>query len=207
MREDAELLEAWGEGDAEAGNELFQRYFDGVCRFFRNKVTHEEVEDLVQRTMLAVVGSRASFRKESSFRTYLFTLARNEVHAHYTRRRPKRDAIDFGTMSVADLGPSPTGLMALRDEERLLLQALRQIPVDLQIALELHYYEGMSGPELADVLQIPEGTVRSRLRRAKALVQERVEVLAATPALRESTCGDLDGWAARLRAAISEDRQ
>ena len=56
---------------------------------------------------------------------------------------------------------------AQHEEQRLLLEALRRIPLDLQIAIELHYWEGMSGPDLAQVLDIPEGTVRSRLRRAR----------------------------------------
>lgn len=202
MATDTELLDAWCGGDPQAGNALFQRHFDAICRFFRNKVGHDEVEDLVQRTMLACVASHRSFRRDASFRTYLFTLARNEVYAHYTRRRPKQDALDLGTVSVEDLGPSPTHLLAARDEELLLLRALRRIPLDLQIALELHFYEAMTGPELAVVLDIPEGTVRSRLRRAKECIKQQIEQLASSPQLRRSTLGDLDQWAGQLRERL-----
>src|SRR5690606_12989864 len=92
----------------------------------------------------------------------------------------------------------PPSHLDARHEQRLLLAALRHIPLDLQIALELHYWEGMAGPELAEVLGVPEGTVRSRLRRAKELLTERLGELADSPALLESTLSDLDGWARSL---------
>jgi RNA polymerase sigma-70 factor (ECF subfamily) len=95
-------------------------------------------------------------------------------------------------------------LMARRDEHHMLLLALRRVPIDVQDLLELHYFERLSGPELAAVLQIPEGTVRSRLRRAVMLLRAEVERIAGTPALVESTLGSISGWAAEIRALSVE---
>lgn len=201
MSDDFELLDAWRAGDAEAGNALFQRHFDGVCRFFRNKVS-EGVDDLIQRTFLACVESRDTFRKEASFRTYLFTLARHELYGHFKRSHRQRERVDPLVTSVHDLGPSPTAMVAQRKEQRLLLEALRRIPADHQIALELYYWEGMSAASLARVLGIPEGTVRTRIRRAKVLVEAALEQLDASPEQLQSTLADIEGWARSLREAV-----
>ena len=90
---------------------------------------------------------------------------------------------------------------------RLLLRALRSIPLDLQIAIELHYWEGMSGRELAEVLEIPEGTVRSRLRRAQEALEAAMAVHAEDPESLASTRAELDKWAASLAQVIHADRK
>jgi RNA polymerase sigma-70 factor (ECF subfamily) len=197
---DFELLDSWRAGNREAGNALFDRYFDAVFRFFRNKVS-DGAEDLVQQTFLACVQSREHFRKEASFRTYLFTAARSKLY-NYLERRGREGAIDWGVTSCADLGVSPSGLLAQGQEQRLLLQALRRLPVDLQVALELYYFEQVRGPELAEVLAVPEGTVRSRLRRGREILREQLIALAASPADVESTMSNLDDWAAAVRNKV-----
>lgn len=199
---DFDLLDAWRDGDRKAGSDLFARHFDAVCRFFRNKVG-EGVDDLIQRTFLACVESRDKFRKQASFRTYLFTLARHELYAHFKKDRRHRDRFDPLDASVHDLGPTPTAIVAKKREEQLLLQALRMIPVDHQIALELYYWENLPAPQLATVLGIPEGTVRTRLRRAKALVEEALSRLGAEPEPVQSTLADIEGWARSVRAAVA----
>ncbi|MCA9595573.1 MAG: sigma-70 region 4 domain-containing protein, partial [Myxococcales bacterium] len=79
---------------------------------------------------------------------------------------------------------------------------LRAIPLELQIALELHYWEQMSGPEIARVLGIAEGTVRSRLRRAKEALDAKMVELSRSPRELETTMANLENWAAGLRDAL-----
>ncbi len=203
MRTDVDLLEAWRAGDRSAGEALFERHFDALFRFFRNKVG-DGMDDLVHDTFLACLTGPA-FRGESSFRTYLFAIGRNALHAHLRKLGRARDEVDIGEVSVADLGPSPSSAFARRREERLLLEALRSIPLDLQIALELFYWEDLAGPELAAVLGIPEGTVRSRLRRAREALDERLTQLAEDAEVLASTTTDLDLWARRLRDRVHPD--
>jgi len=195
---DFELLDAWKAGDAGAGNALFERHFAAVCRFFRNKVD-EGVDDLIQRTFLACVESRDRFRGESSFRTYLFTVARHELFAHLRRREREQARFDPLEQSVHDLGPTPTGLVAQHRSQRLLLEALRRIPVDLQVALELFYWEDLPASELARVLELPEGTVRTRIRRARQLVEAALTELAEGDPDLASTLAGLEDWARSLR--------
>lgn len=203
MSTDFELLDAWRAGDVRAGNQLFQRHFDAVCRFFRNKVG-DGVEDLIQKTFLACVRSRDAFRKQGSFRAYLFTIARHELYHHVQRRDRERKRIDPDADSVAHLGPSPSTVAARRAEQRLLLDALRQLPLNLQIALELYYWEDMSASELAAVLDLPEGTVRSRLRRARQLLEQRLREADASPGEIEATLTGIERWAKSLREVVDE---
>lgn len=202
MADDFELLEAWRSGDNAAGNTLFDRHFESLYRFFRNKVL-QGAEDLVQQTFLACVQARQSIRGDSSFRTYLFTAARSKLYTHLDKRRREGERVDWGVTSCADLGISPTGILAKNDEQRMLLVGLRQLPLDLQVALELFYFEQLRGPDLARVLDIPEGTVRSRLRRGQQLLRERLSRGEASPAAVESTMGDLEGWAEGLRKSLA----
>lgn len=201
-RSDLDLLERWRAGDKSAGDELFGRHFDSIYRFFASKVRPEDVEDLVQNTFLACVESREAFRGDASSRTYLFAIARRLLYRTY-RDRAKTDRLDFGVTSLHDLGPSPTAAIHDRQEQRLLLEALRRIPLDLQIALELHYWEKLSGPDMAVALDIPEGTVRSRLRRARTALEAQLEALAESAEILAATTGDLDRWAASIRPSSS----
>lgn len=206
MATDFDLLEAWRSGDKNAGNLLFDRYFESVHRFFRNKVT-DGAEDLVQQTFLALVRSRDRFRGDSSFRTYLFAAARSKLYSYLDRRRREGERIDYGVTSCQDLGVSPSRIIAEGEEQRLLLHALRLLPVDLQIALELFYFEQMRGPDLARALGVPEGTVRSRIRRGRDLLRERLEEIAGSPAHVETTMTNLEAWAAAIREGVLGPKQ
>jgi RNA polymerase sigma-70 factor (ECF subfamily) len=197
---DFQLLEAWRAGDRAAGTELFNRHFNGLYRFFRNKVG-DDADDLVQQTFLAVVKARDRFRGDSSFRTYLFTAARSKLYNHFSRKRPdQKDRL--GVTSVIDLGVSMHRMMVKSEEQRLLLEGLRALPLDLQVALELHYFEGMRGPALAEILEIPEGTVRSRLRRGRERLRDELERLSASSERAATTMTNLDGWAAQIREIL-----
>lgn len=203
MRSDEELLEAWRGGDREAGEQLFDRYFAPLQRFFRNKL-HDagEVDDLVQRTFLACVGAKDRFRGDASVRAYVFGVAYNTLRMHLRGRRRKLEPIDFGTVSVIDLGASPSALLGWLEEEHLLLAALRGLPLELQVVLELRYWESLSSAEISRVIEVPAATVRSRLRRARAQLERQIAALASTPALALRTTQNLEAWAARVRAQL-----
>jgi RNA polymerase sigma-70 factor (ECF subfamily) len=201
MATDIELLEAWRAGDRQAGSDLFERHFDSVCRFFANKVDRD-VDDLVQRTFTACVEGKERFRGQSSFRTYLFGVAHNVLRSHLRKRKREGDRFELGLTSVFDMGLNPTVLVAQREEQTLTLQALRRIPLDHQIVLELYYWEDMTAADLAEVLDLPEGTVRGRIRRAKKLLEEQLAALASDDAILKSTLSGLESWARSLRAKV-----
>jgi RNA polymerase sigma-70 factor (ECF subfamily) len=167
---DSELIDRWRSGDNAAAGELIRRHFSMLQRFFSNKAPGHE-EDLIQTTLVACVEARDAFRGDSTFRTYLFKLARMQLFAHYRKMYRTRE-LDFTTTSVCDLGTSPSGVLVQREESELLARALQLLPLDQQIALELTYWEDLGAPEVAEVLGIPENTVYSRVHRAKAHLRE-----------------------------------
>ena len=179
MAEDFELLDAWRRGEREAGSALFERHFPPVRRFFRNKLPPSDVEDAVQKTFLACVESRDRFRGDASFRTYLFTVARNELFRALRKR--ERDAVaaglDIGVTSLHALGVSPSSAFARDEAQQRVLAALRRLSVDQQTLLELHYWENVKGPALAKIFDVAEPTIRTRLFRARARLREEVETL------------------------------
>ena len=205
MITDFELLDAWAAGDKRAAKDLIDRHFDSIFRFFRNKLGNEGVEDLVQDTFLACVQGRERFRREASFRTFVFATARNILLYHFRKQRRTGVPIDPEVISVIDLAPGPSSIIVARGEQRLMLEALRALPIDYQIALELYHWEGLTGPELAEALEITEAALRSRLFRAKTELRKQIERLSAAPELLESTLANLDDWAAGLRGAIKRD--
>jgi len=176
---DLELLSAWRSGDSQAGNTLCKRHVDALYRFFRTKVS-SGAEDLVQHTLTAAVEARDRFAGQSSFKSYLFGIARNLLRAEFRRRMKWERDPDFSGQSLEDCDPSPSTALREAQQRSLLTRAMRRIPVDFQIALELYYWENLTGPELAEILGLGEPGVRSRLRRAKEALRDAMDNLGAS---------------------------
>ncbi len=181
MATDFELLTGWRDGDKAAGSALFERHFESLRRFFRTKAPINEVEDLVQRTLLACLESVTNFRAEAQFRTYLFTIARRELYDFIERRT--RDKIGKGldetVSSIRDLGISPSRAALASQEQALVAEAMSNLAVDFQVTLELYYWEQIRGPELAQILGIAPATVRTRLHRARTALREALQAIRA----------------------------
>lgn len=193
--DDLQLLDRWCGGDEAAGNALFRRHFAAVYRFLEHKVDGE-ADELVQDTFLACVRGRDRFRRQSSFRTYLFAIARHTLYAHVRRRVARGATIDFDEISVASITTSARGKLAQGQDRARLLAALRELPVEQQLILELHYWEGFDGEQLAEVFDLAEATTRSRLFRARAALRERLAGDVAAPA--PAADAELDAWARAL---------
>lgn len=201
--DDRDLVAAWRAGDRVAGEQLVARHFRTVYGFFRNKLD-SEVEDLVQRTFLHCIEARDAFRGESSFRSYLLAIARNELFGHYRGRGIRLDPQQT-SLSVVDPGERPSAIIDQRREHRLLVRGLRMLPLDDQILLELFYFEELPGPELAAVLAVPEGTARTRLRRARTLLDNAIRELESQGEGVRATTSDIDEWVASLRGIIGRE--
>ena len=190
---DDELLERWRAGDGDAGQALFAAHFDAIYRFFTSKVG--EPDELVQATFLACLRARDRFRGQSTFRTYLFAIARNTLLAHLRGLRRDRQ-LDPEVSSIADLVTTPGTRLARGEEHRRLVEALRQLPVEQQTLLELHYWEDLDAAALAEVFETTTGAMRVRLHRARQALREKVEALAPREAI--VTDDGLDAWARSL---------
>jgi RNA polymerase sigma factor (sigma-70 family) len=200
--QDAELLERWRGGDATAGRALVDRHFDALRRFFARKL-EAGVEDLIQSTFAACVAGKDRMRDCAGFRAYLFGIARHQLYAEFRARAAQR--FDGDVTSLVELSPSPSAIVAQRDEHRRLLEALRRIPLDAQITIELYYWERLSTEELAEILQIPRSTVSTRLARARELLRRRIDELVGSGTHPAATDDDIERWATDVRDVIDND--
>jgi RNA polymerase sigma-70 factor (ECF subfamily) len=168
--DDEARLEAWRAGDRAAGEALCARYFDEIYRFFEHKLP-ADADDLVQQTFLACVRSRDAFRGHSSFRTYLFTIARNEL---YMRLRAGRDKhyVDLEVSSLNELVSSPSKQLGKHEDRIRVQEALRTLPVEQQLLLEMHYWHDLDAAALGEVFGLGPGAVRVRLLRARRALRD-----------------------------------
>ncbi len=192
MVADDELVTRWQAGDQAAGEALFTRYFDSLYRFFATKSS--EPGDLTQRTLLAVVRARDQFAGRSSFRTYLFSIARNELYDQLRAQQRER-RFDPEVSSIVDLATTPATRLDRGDRHRVLGQALRELPVEQQTLLELHYWEGLDAAALGEVFGSPPTTIRTRLRRARLALRDRLAVGGAGEVAALESDEALDAWA------------
>lgn len=195
---DSELLTAWRGGEEAAGEALFARHFPSIARFFRNKV-QGDLEELIQRTFLGCLEGQERFTGAGSFRGYLFGIARNVLYMHLRTHARHGAAIDVDQVSLCELGPSPSVLIAKAEEQQLLLDALVRLPIAHQVILELFYWEELQVAEIAVAMAVPVGTAATRLRRARQLLAQEMEALANRADLRDAVAGGFETWARALR--------
>jgi RNA polymerase sigma-70 factor (ECF subfamily) len=169
---DLGLLERWRAGESQAGQDLFTRHFADIHRFFEHKVG-PDADDLAQQTFTACVAGRDRFRGGSTFRTYLFAIARKQLYT-YLRRLPKGEHVDFEETSIADLVPSLNSQLGrARDIEQLRV-ALSCLAAEQQLLLELHYWHELDAEALGEVFDATPGAIRVRLLRARNALRERM---------------------------------
>lgn len=183
---DLVLLDRWCEGDQAAGNELFKRHFESLYRFFDQKTSGDD-DDLVQETFTECLKSRGSFKRQASFRTYLFAIARHVLYAHWKRKVTARPTIDFEDISIESLSTSMGSRMVNREDRSRLHAAMRTLPVDQQLLLELHYFQDLDATHLSEVFSVEPTTIRTRLHRARQTLQ--------TMLASSASADEFDAWA------------
>lgn len=191
-----DLLHAWRQGSTSAGNTLIGRHYPGILRFFEARAPLA-ASDLAQRTFLACAEARDRFEGRSSFRTFVFAIARRQLLL-YLREQRRAPPQDFDDGSFATSLPRLTTLFSRRKEHQWLLRGIEGLPTDLQMAVGLFYWEGMGAAELGEVFGVPASTMRSRLARARQLLREQIESLARPGSARDALLGDLEGWTRSL---------
>lgn len=177
--QDLELLNAWYAGSQAAGAALYRRHEATLRRFFASKVPQQDIDELVQQTWMAMTSNQrraadAQTRPPTaiqSVRAYIFGVARHVVFAFYRKAGQKAD-FDPDLDNIASIAPSVSQQLSLRRNIQRLELAMQSLPVDFQLIAEAFYVEEFTGPELAEMFNLPEGTVRSRLKRAKATIDE-----------------------------------
>jgi len=170
--DDLTVLQRWRDGDQRAGQELFTRHFAEIYRFFEHKLPGE-ADDLTQQTFLACVKSRDQFRGQSTFRTYLFTIARNELYMRL-RKIPKFEQVDLEVSALDELVSSPSKQFGKDQELAKIRGALQKLPVEQQVLLEFHYWHDLDAAALAEMFETNPGAIRVRLLRARRALRDRL---------------------------------
>lgn len=175
--DDPALLEAWQAGDKQAGRQLVRRYYEPIYRFFFGKVADGACEDLTQETFEVLIRRREGYRGEGPFRAYLYGIARFVLVAHIRRRRRLRERFEPAEHSAIDpASAAGSEIFAAREHERVVAAALRSLPLDDQITIELKDWEGLTQDELAALFEVPRSTMGSRISRARARLRKAIEV-------------------------------
>jgi RNA polymerase sigma factor (sigma-70 family) len=174
MPSDSVLLAMWCEGDEDAGDRLLRSVFPRLYRFLFNKVG-DDTGEIIQQTMLSCVEHRDKLASCIDFEAYLLRMARNKLYDFLRKRGRAREDLPGELPSVRELRTSMASLLGRQTREAHVLSALRSLPVDLQVVLELHYWNELTSAEIADVLEIPVGTVKSRMRRARAEFEQLLQ--------------------------------
>lgn len=217
MQDDRELLTRWRTGDTAAGRALFARFGPMITAYFQRKLYDtSEVAALVNATFYACVSTRSAFvGPPEAVRSYLFGIAHNKMREHLRQHRSSArlvdvaaDADEVAEVSLGDLEPrDPSDFVEQLEDRKLILKALRRIPLDYQLVFELSFWEGLSNSEIAEALGLPVGTVASRLRLGKERLEREARALARSQALLETTTMTLSAWVDQVQAHAAARRR
>ena len=183
---DQALVERVQQGDKRAFDALVIKYQSRIVKVI-TRYLHDPVEamDVAQEAFIKAYRALPNFRGESAFYTWLYRIAINTAKNHLVSmgRRPPQDDIEA---SEAEYYEGPSALkdtaspekMVLRDEiEQVIFNAIEALPDDLRTAITLRELEDMSYEEIAEAMDCPIGTVRSRIFRAREAIDKKLKPL------------------------------
>lgn len=165
-----ELIKALQKGDFKAQKYLYERYMSpmmGVClRYVKNQMDAEEV---MINGFMKVYTNIGQFESKGSFEGWVRRIMVNEALGMLRKREPLHLVLDKGHLEVATPASADTDLST---EE--LLQLVHELPAGYRAVFNLYAIEGYSHKEISDLLQISEGTSKSQLSKARAMLQRRL---------------------------------
>lgn len=183
---DKELVKRVQKGDLAAFDMLFSRYQTKIVNLISRYVRDsEEVQDVAQEAFIKAYRALPRFRGDSAFYTWLYRIAINTAKNHLVARSRRPPSVDVDVDDAdfrddADMlreSEDPESALA-RDQLRATIDtALQDLPDDLRSALTLREFDGLSYEQIAQVLDCPVGTVRSRIFRAREFVDQRIDPL------------------------------
>ncbi len=166
------LVNACLAGDRDAMQQIYEHCSDRVYALMVRIVGHQDADDLTQQVFLQMFHKLAQFGGGSKLETWLYRLATNEALQHL--RRTKRQAV--GPL-VAEPSTNDSNRLIESEKIQMLEVALSSIDPELRVILSLKEEQGLSYREIAESIGIPEGTVGSRLNRARRDLREQLQKL------------------------------
>jgi RNA polymerase sigma-70 factor (ECF subfamily) len=176
------LIQRCLQGDQAAWEAIVRQHWRKVFNVaYKFVAKHDEAEDLTQEIFLKVFKSLNTFDRRANFQTWLISVSRNLCIDHYRSVRKERETIDraVDTTDIAPAAPDPGPIAALEQRDRVMLlrQALAALPETLRTAVVLRDIQELTYQEIADKLQLPEGTVKSRINRGRTELARQIRKL------------------------------
>lgn len=182
--EEADLIRRCRQGDERAYRELIRRYERPVYSVLMRVVRRsEDAEDLTQETFVRMFRALDRYDLERPFSAWLFTIASRLGIDHLRRRRvptvsmsqSEPGSTEEHQMDVPDEGPGPEEVAVHHEEEARSRDLVDSLPPHYRIVVVLRHQQDLSYEEIAEALQLPLGTVKARIHRARALLKEKLE--------------------------------
>jgi RNA polymerase sigma-70 factor (ECF subfamily) len=183
---DQRLVERVQAGDQSAFNLLVLKYQHRVLKLIARFVSDPtEAEDVAQEAFLKAYRALPSFRGDSAFYTWLYRIAINTAKNALVanKRRPVdfdldlQDPEQFERQAKLKEADTPEGVLLTEEIRTVVEKAMEQLPDDLRTAIVLRELEGLSYEEIAEAMDCPVGTVRSRIFRAREAIDKKLKPL------------------------------
>ena len=174
------LIEQCLAGDQDAWETIvrqnWRKVFNVAYKFVGK---HEEAEDLTQDIFVKIFKALGTFDRRANFQTWIVSISRNLCIDHYRSVRKERQTIarevDTGDLQPASADRTPYAAAEHQDLREMLRQALQRLPLTLRTAVVLRDLQELSYQEIADRLQLPEGTVKSRINRGRLELARQIK--------------------------------
>lgn len=183
---DQELVRRVQHGDKKAFDILVQKYQQKIVKLISRYVRdQDEVYDVAQETFIKAYRALARFRGDSAFYTWLYRIAINTAKNYLVAQSRRPPDTDIDAEDAAQYDPDsklretdlPEQLVHRDEVERVIYEAIDALPEDLRTAITLREMEGLSYEEIAQAMECPIGTVRSRIFRAREAIENRLKPL------------------------------
>ncbi|CAM4022813.1 RNA polymerase sigma factor RpoE [Vreelandella rituensis] len=180
---DQQLVERAQQGDTRAFDLLVKKYQHKIIGLIGRYVhDHSEVQDVAQEAFIKAYRALGNFRSESAFYTWMYRIAINTAKNYLVSRgrRPPGSDLDIVDAEILDQSgrladPESPELAMARDQlEAAVFDAIEKLPEDLRTAITLRELDGLAYEDIAQIMQCPVGTVRSRIFRAREAVDEHI---------------------------------
>ncbi|EPP6704778.1 RNA polymerase sigma factor RpoE [Providencia rettgeri] len=179
------LVEKVQKGDQQAFNLLVIKYQHKVASLVSRYVPQADVPDVAQESFIKAYRAIGSFRGDSAFYTWLYRIAVNTAKNYLVAqdRHPPAsdleasDAENFETASALKEISNPENLMLSDELKKVVFRTIESLPEDLRMAITLRELDGLSYEEIAEIMDCPVGTVRSRIFRAREAIDNKVQPL------------------------------
>lgn len=182
---DKVLVERVQNGDKNAFNLLVLRYQNKVASLVSRYVPQADIPDVTQESFIKAFRAINSFRGDSAFYTWLYRIAVNTAKNYLIAqgRRPPSNDIDaddaenFENASALKEVANPENMVLTEELKSIIFKTMESLPEELRVAISLRELDGLSYEDIAAIMDCPVGTVRSRIFRAREVIDRKMQPL------------------------------